>query len=527
MRCSLVSNKIIQARERLGLTQQQLAEKLCVTNKAVSKWECGVTLPDISLLVPLCRVLGLTVQELLDEYDGKFGNTPGCQTTEDPAQDTLFAAQQHSHYLYIDLKTTSTVSPHLFGHNLEHTRASIMDGLSAQMIRNRKFAGAAARNGVALDWEGIGECVYFANEHRLPGSNANEAYVCHYAHNGMWRRNECQSQMIQNPIPNQVSGIRQKELFLQKDRSYPFAVVVKVQQPLDVRVALTNADGTQIYAETVFPVQPVLAKEDAQEEVDEWQRFETILTPGVDDAHAVISITYTEQAQLLIGAVSMMPDNHFHTMRRDTVEKLKEIGVRLLRWPGGNFAGEYRWQDMFLHPDRRAPMEGYMENETQPFTHGYDMHEIDTDDFIALCREIGAEPFLTINAAWDSPRSMRRLGGILQRPCREQIRQAACPARSSGALQCQMVVAGQRNGLWPHGGRKYAGWIRIAGGNACACHAEGHAGSEICFFRPLSESGVGRCFHQEAGSHCAIRFSAYVQFSPLGLHLSGGHGALL
>ena len=74
-------------------------------------------------------------------------------------------------------------------------------------------------NGVALDWEGIGECVYFANEHRLPGSNANEAYVCHYAHNGMWRRNECQSQMIQNPIPNQVSGIRQKELFLQKDRS--------------------------------------------------------------------------------------------------------------------------------------------------------------------------------------------------------------------------------------------------------------------------------------------------------------------
>lgn len=117
--------------------------------------------------------------------------------------------------------------------------------------------------------------------------------------------------MIQNPIPNQVSGIRQKDLFLQKDRSYPFAVVVKVQQPLDVRVALTNADGTQIYAETVFPVQPVLAKEDAQEEVDEWQRFETILTPGVDDAHAVISITYTEQAQLLIGAVSMMPDQSF------------------------------------------------------------------------------------------------------------------------------------------------------------------------------------------------------------------------
>ena len=80
----------------------------------------------------------------------------------------------------------------------------------------------------------------------------------------------------------------------------------------------------------------------------------------------MISITYTKQAQLLIGAVSMMPDNHFHTMRRDTVEKLKEIGVRLLRWPGGNFAGEYRWQDMFLHPDRRAPMEATWKMKRSP-----------------------------------------------------------------------------------------------------------------------------------------------------------------
>lgn len=108
-------------------------------------------------------------------------NAPGCQTTEEQMTDNLFAAQQHSHYLYINRKTTSTISPHLFGHNLEHTRACIMNGLSAQIIRNRKFAGAAARNGVALEWEGVGERAYFANEHRAPGSSTNEAYVCHFA----------------------------------------------------------------------------------------------------------------------------------------------------------------------------------------------------------------------------------------------------------------------------------------------------------------------------------------------------------
>ena len=400
MRCSHVSNKIIQARERLGITQQQLADKLCVTNKAVSKWECGVTLPDISLLVPLCRVLGLTVQELLDEYDGKSANAPGCQTTEEQMTDNLFAAQQHSHYLYINRKTTSTISPHLFGHNLEHTRACIMNGLSAQIIRNRKFAGAAARNGVALEWEGVGERAYFANEHRAPGSSTNEAYVCHFAQNGMWRRNECQSQMIQNPIEGNVCGIRQKDLFIEKDRGYQFAVVVKVNRPVNVRVTLSDGSGARVYAEAVFVVRPT---DGESGEDGGWRRFETVLTPAASDGRAALSITYTEQTQLLIGAVSMMPADHFHNMRRDAVEKMKEIGVRLLRWPGGNFAGEYRWQDMFLPPDKRAPMEGYMENETQPFTHGYDMHEIDTDDFIALCREIGAEPFITINAAWDSP----------------------------------------------------------------------------------------------------------------------------
>lgn len=47
------------------LTQRELAEKLFVTNKAVSKWERGLSLPDISLLEPLADTFGVTVTELL------------------------------------------------------------------------------------------------------------------------------------------------------------------------------------------------------------------------------------------------------------------------------------------------------------------------------------------------------------------------------------------------------------------------------------------------------------------------------
>lgn len=53
-------------RKEKGYTQKELAQKLLVSDKAVSKWECGKSLPDISLLIPLADILGVTVTELLE-----------------------------------------------------------------------------------------------------------------------------------------------------------------------------------------------------------------------------------------------------------------------------------------------------------------------------------------------------------------------------------------------------------------------------------------------------------------------------
>lgn len=56
---------IRELRMRSGLTQKQLAEKLSVSDKAVSKWECGNGSPDISLLPVLAEILGTDMQTLL------------------------------------------------------------------------------------------------------------------------------------------------------------------------------------------------------------------------------------------------------------------------------------------------------------------------------------------------------------------------------------------------------------------------------------------------------------------------------
>jgi len=56
---------IASCRKELNLTQEQLAEKLGVSNKTVSRWENGNSFPDVSLLQPLCELLNISVNELL------------------------------------------------------------------------------------------------------------------------------------------------------------------------------------------------------------------------------------------------------------------------------------------------------------------------------------------------------------------------------------------------------------------------------------------------------------------------------
>ena len=283
----------------------------------------------------------------------------------------------------IDTGYTEPLSERIFGHNLEHTRSAVNGGLSAQMLRNRKFAGKPSPTGVAAEWESIGDRAFFRT--------GGESYTRHIGCEKMLRRNELQSLSAQN-IRGGTCGIRQTGLYIEGGKAYELHLAAKCFMPVRLTAALTNRDDNNIYAQISFALIP-----------GEWQRFSVKLTPSETDADASVRFTFTERTQVVFGAVSLMPADHFHGMRRDVVDCLRQIAPGVLRWPGGNFAGEYRWKDGMLPADMRGPLESLMENETQPYTHGYDFHEINTDDFIALCREIGAEPFLTINPVWCSP----------------------------------------------------------------------------------------------------------------------------
>lgn len=62
--------KFIQERRKnIGLTQSELAEKLYITDRAVSKWENGICIPDASNIMELCKLLDITINDL---YSGKI-----------------------------------------------------------------------------------------------------------------------------------------------------------------------------------------------------------------------------------------------------------------------------------------------------------------------------------------------------------------------------------------------------------------------------------------------------------------------
>ncbi len=79
---------IAVCRREKKLTQAQLAEKLNITDRAVSKWETGKSLPDSSIMLELCEILGITVNELLS------GEKVAAESCERKADENLIALKR-------------------------------------------------------------------------------------------------------------------------------------------------------------------------------------------------------------------------------------------------------------------------------------------------------------------------------------------------------------------------------------------------------------------------------------------------
>jgi len=287
-------------------------------------------------------------------------------------------------------RTGGSVSPLLFGHNLEHTRRAVWQGLSAQMLANRKFAGPSHtdRKAATADQGFIGHL-------RTQGEPGLDGVAAHwYGIGSSWTNffvdDEIAyagrtAQRLDITEKERWGGVGQQNLDLLAGISYQIRLTLRTHFTMKARMRLCDASGRQTYCQ-----------EDASWSGNEWHPWIINCTATKTDPAAKLEITFEGLGTAWLGAVSLLPADNFRGLRNDVIAALKEISVPILRWPGGNFTRDWKWKDGLLPVDQRPPVV-LKNHEVLPFSDNYDFQEIGVDDFLALCEDLGALPSLTLN----------------------------------------------------------------------------------------------------------------------------------
>lgn len=182
-------------------------------------------------------------------------------------------------------------------------------------------------------------------------------------------------------------GISQSGISLVAGRAYSGRVVLAGSPGSKVRVSLVWGPGAGD-RETI----EVAAIKAA------YTKFPIRFTAKSDSADGRFEIVGTGSGAFHIGAVSLMPANNVSGFKAASLDMLKRQGVSLLRWPGGNFVSGYDWRDGLGDADRRPPRRELAWN-------GMESNDMGIDDFMTLCRLLGAEPYIAVNSGFGDAHS--------------------------------------------------------------------------------------------------------------------------
>jgi len=244
-------------------------------------------------------------------------------------------------------RTAGEISPLLFGHNLEHTRRAVWQGLSAQMLANRKFAGTSITDrrattadqgfigllrsqgepgldGVAAHWYGIGDSwtnFYVDDEIAFAGRTAQRLDVIE---KGRW------------------GGVGQEGLDLLAETRYEVRLTLRTHFGMKARLRLCDSTGRETYFQ-----------QDTFWSANEWHVWAADFTAKRGDPRAKLEVTFEGLGSAWLGAASLLPADHFRGLRQDVIGALKEMSVPVLRWPGGNCTRNWKWKEGLLPLDRR------------------------------------------------------------------------------------------------------------------------------------------------------------------------------
>jgi alpha-L-arabinofuranosidase len=133
-----------------------------------------------------------------------------------------------------------------------------------------------------------------------------------------------------------------------------------------------------------------------------FHKFPLRYTATADTDDATLEITGTGTGAFHVGAVSLLPADNIEGFRPEVIAVLKQLRFGVLRFPGGNFVSAYEWRYGVGDIDKRPPI-------FDPVWHAVQPNDVGTDEFLNLCRLLGVDPYITVNAGFGDAWSAREL----------------------------------------------------------------------------------------------------------------------
>lgn len=276
-------------------------------------------------------------------------------------------------------RTSEPVSKYEYGMFIEHLGSLIYRSLWAEMLDDRKFyypvtskEPAAAGEGpmrrfAPRRWRPVGGDGVVTMDQDRPFTGQQSPRI-----------------ELDRATPH---GIEQAGLALVKGKRYTGRIFLRGGSGARVKVALRwGAGGNEAQTVSFSGLG------------ETYREYPLSFTAQADTEKGVLEITGTGEGSFHVGTVSLMPADNVEGFRPDTIALLRQLHSGFWRLPGGNFISDFTWYDSVGNREKRPPVFDYAWNAAQS-------NDVGMDEFMTLCRLIGVEPYITVNAGFGDAHS--------------------------------------------------------------------------------------------------------------------------
>jgi alpha-L-arabinofuranosidase len=288
-------------------------------------------------------------------------------------------------------ETHAPISGNIYGQFIEHIANIINHGLWAEMLDDRKFyypvidrepPPATTGRTPGRRWTAIGPVDAIAMD-------SGNSYVGDVSPSIALHATE-------------ERGLRQQGVGLKSGVPFTGRIVLAASRNAQVSVSIVYNENTGDRHTVALEV-----------EAGKYETYPLTFPAIGETASGIFEITAVGNGTLHIGAVSLMPSDNMNGFRREVIALLKSLNSGVYRFPGGNFVSAHEWRHAIGDPDRRPPIWDPVWGAVQP-------NDVGTDEFIALCRLLDVEPYITVNAgfgdAWSAAQLVEYANGSIDTP---------------------------------------------------------------------------------------------------------------